>query len=199
MHGRRLSKLLAATLLALSALLPFGPDAGATVMMDLDLEEMVDRADAIVHGRVLRAGSRLEAEGRRLAPFTIVELQVFDWLKGEGEARIRLREAGGAHPNGRSEVVGAPRYRPGEEVVLFLLREPPYYRTLALSLGKLVVQRPRGEATPTVEREHHPGLVRLRDPRKDSFDDAAPLGLQELRARVARRLQEHQGSGEGAE
>lgn len=199
MYGRHLPKLLAAILVALSILSPSAPTAEATVIVDLDLEEMVDRADVIIHGRVLRSGSRLEAEGRRLVPFTIVELEVFDWLKGEGGESIHLRETGGEHPNGRSEIVGAPRYVPGEEVVLFLRHEPPYYRTLSLSLGKLVVRRPRGEATPIVERDHHPGLIRLRDATKHDLGDEPPLGLSELRERVARRLDETPGAGEGAE
>ena len=182
------------TLLAAAVLSSVAREAEATVVVDLGLEGMVDGADAIVHARVHRSGSRLELEGRRLVPF--IELEVIEWLKGHGEARIRLREAGGEHPRGRTELVGAPHYAPGEEVVVFLSHAPPYYRTLSLSLGKLVVRRPRGASPPIVEREHAPGLLRLPDPRKDRPDEAAPLELAEFRERVARRLEEARSANE---
>ncbi len=186
------------TLLAAAVLSSVAREAEATVVVDLGLEGMVDGADAIVHARVHRSGSRLELEGRRLVPFTIIELEVIEWLKGHGEARIRLREAGGEHPRGRTELVGAPHYAPGEEVVVFLSHAPPYYRTLSLSLGKLVVRRPRGASPPIVEREHAPGLLRLPDPRKNTPDEPGPLELDEFRERVARRLEEDRRASEAA-
>ncbi len=124
-----------------------GGRADATVMVEVPLEDMARDSVAIVRGRVVHSGTQMVMGAGSLDPHTVTTLQVLDWIKGqEPVERIVIRELGGAYgPNGRGGgmwIDGTPRYALGEEVIVFLERDPvdpTYYRTYAMSQGKFVV------------------------------------------------------------
>lgn len=127
--------------LALALVLLVATSAHATVVVELSVEELVAQADAIVHARVARTGSRLETYRDQLEPHTMSELAVVDWLKGSGGARVLVDEIGGASPSGERWIAGTPRYAVGDEVVVFLRRLPTgSYRTLGLAQGRFEVR-----------------------------------------------------------
>jgi hypothetical protein len=179
----------------LTALAAGGADA--SVVVDVPLERMVEASDAIVIGSVESTGSRLEARGGRLQPVTRTRVRVLRWLKGgEGEPRLTVRSPGGAHPGGERRVVGAPRFRPGEQVLLFLKAEDDAYVPFGLALGVYRIDRGRGAAPARVAR-HADGLrvAERRDGRMVLSDaDEAPVALSALVARVQALL----AAGEGA-
>ncbi len=75
-------------------------------------------------------------------PTTLTSIQVSDWMKGEGGELVQLRELGGVFARGGMRIDGTPQYRVGEEVVLFLERDPEvpeYFRTFAMAQGKFMV------------------------------------------------------------
>lgn len=118
-------------------------DASATVMVEVPLEQLVQRADAIVHGTVTRTGTRLEMRESGLEPQTLVTLRVHSWIAGEGGATVTLRELGGTWQGGGLRFEGTPQYTVGEEVVVFLERraEAPHdLRTLEMVQGKFSVR-----------------------------------------------------------
>lgn len=124
-----------------------GSRADATVMVEVPLEDMARDAVAIVRGRVIHSGTQLVMSAGSLDPHTVTTVQVLDWIKGEEEApQVVIRELGGTYgPNGQGGgmwIDGTPRYAVGEEVIVFLERDPndpAYYRTYAMSQGKFVV------------------------------------------------------------
>ena len=102
-------------------------DASATVMVEVPLEQLVQRADAIVHGTVTRTGTRLEMRESGLEPQTLVTLRVHSWIAGEGGETVTLRELGGTWQGGGLRFEGTPQYTVGEEVVVYVhqsLRHP---------------------------------------------------------------------------
>lgn len=127
----------AALLLIVSA------SAHATVMVEVPLEEMIQQADAIVYGRVVRSDVRVAIDDGQMVPQTYTTIEVTEWLGGEGGETVQLRELGGTYDGITHEVVGVPTYAVGDEVIVFLeRREGPRYdlRTFAMAQGKFVVQ-----------------------------------------------------------
>jgi len=131
--------------------------AAATVMVELLLEDMARDADAIVHGSVEQSGTQLALQTHGAPePYTVTTLRVRTWFKGAGAERIVIREQGGEWQGGGRWIDGTPWYRPGEEVVVFLRRDPErpdYYRTYGMVQGKFVVRQGVGGVPTTVRRD----------------------------------------------
>jgi hypothetical protein len=111
----------AALLLALGAL-----PAAATQFRLMDLDEMVRRADQVVHARAL--SSRVETDPQTHAHYTVTRFEVIESGLGtlHGGAELELRLLGGHAPGSayRTTVPGMPRFEPGEERILFLRATP---------------------------------------------------------------------------
>lgn len=153
LFDRRRSALALSTLVLILLLaLP----ASATVMVEIPMEDLIATSDVIVHAHVLRTGSQLETYEGHLEPHTITELRIDDWLKGDGEERIAIDEIGGEVDGRGSWIDGTPRYRDGEEVVVFLGRLPGgAFRTVGMEQGRfdVVVTASGAGITTLVERD----------------------------------------------
>jgi hypothetical protein len=90
----------------------------ATVLVPAELPELVAESTAIVHGRVVDV--RAEWTDGRRAIDSYVTLAVATYLKGTLGDRVTLRMPGGRLGAYRSIVVGAPEFREGDEVIVFL-------------------------------------------------------------------------------
>jgi len=135
--------LYAALLMGLALSIPTVP-AQATVMTEVSLDDMTRGADAIVRGTITRTGVRMQMEDGGLEPYTVSELRVSQWLSGGNAEHVVIRERGGEWHGGGHWIDGTPRYRAGEEVIVFLRRDPEdarSYRTYAMAQGKFVVLR----------------------------------------------------------
>lgn len=132
----------AAVLVAIAGVAAITVPAQATVMVELAFEDLTSGASAIVHGRVVRSGVQMDLRGESYDPTTLTSIQVIDWMKGEGGDVVQLRELGGVFSRGGMRIDGTPQYRVGEEVVVFLERDPEvssYFRTYAMAQGKFIV------------------------------------------------------------
>jgi len=131
--------LLAALLTALvvaAAVMPLR----ATVLVPADITELSRDASAIVRGTVLLVRAEW-ADGRRRVE-TIVTLTVNQTLKGGYGRTVSFKVPGGEIGRYRSVMVGAPTFREGEEVILFLGGEAPALpHLLGLGQGVYRVQR----------------------------------------------------------
>lgn len=113
----RIAALCSLLLLALS--LP--PEAAhATTLMRMSVAAMSQAADAIARVRCL-SNSTVWDSGE-IWTLTVFEVQQI-W-RGALPAQITVRLLGGRVSNITSTVSGVPRFRPGEEAVLFLERAP---------------------------------------------------------------------------
>lgn len=97
----------------------------ATVILPIEFRELVTTAPVIVHGQVVdvRAGW---TEGRRSVE-TLVTIAASEYLKGDLGERMTFRVPGGQLGRYRTIFVGAPEFREGDEVVLFLKYQAPSY------------------------------------------------------------------------
>lgn len=114
---------LPAALLAVIASVLFPAPARATVLVPADLVELSRDAAAIVHGTVTSVRP-VWADGRRRIE-TVVTLDVAQSIKGGLTGTISFKVPGGELGRYRSVMVGAPSFREGDEVVVFLGSAPP--------------------------------------------------------------------------
>ena len=95
----------------------------ATVILPATLEELVTGARAIVHGHVVTIEPRW-AEGRRQIE-TLVTIRAEEYLKGDLGGEVTFMVPGGQMGPYRRVVIGAPTFREGDEVVVFLDGQGP--------------------------------------------------------------------------
>ena len=126
----RFKSLLVFALLALAA-----TPAYATVILHLTLAQKAADAEAIVHGKVV-SQSTLEEEGK-IHTYTAIEVK--EWLKGDGEPEIKIRQLGGTLNGITQKIAGDASFKIGEEVVLFLRPRGAYFTLTGLSQSKYAV------------------------------------------------------------
>lgn len=147
-------------LFAVLALLAGAPSLVALTVVPATFEELVRESVAVVHGRVRDVRGHWSADRRTI--HSTVTLDVIDAFKGSDVEAASFVVPGG-EAGGRVLVMpGAPTFRPGDEVVVFLAgRAPALPQPVGLSLGvyrvvaearsatKLVVPSPIAAAGPT--------------------------------------------------
>jgi hypothetical protein len=97
----------------------------ATVLLPIEFRELVQSAQAIVHGRVVDVRSEW-VDGRR-AVETFVTIEAAEYLKGGLGERVTFKIPGGQLGRYRTVFVGAPTFAEGDEVVLFLRANGPSF------------------------------------------------------------------------
>lgn len=156
----------------LSILLGFS-SLDATQIPSFSLRSITERADRVVHGRVESIETVKGGDGRLR---TRVDVSVNDTWKGPAEPRVTVVQASGVLGERWVRVVGEPEFRPGEEVVLFLVRTPAGDWVVApLSQGKFSVTRD-AEGVRVGN-----GIL--------GVGGAKPMGLQALREEVCPKVQ----------
>jgi len=98
--------------------------ASATILVARDLTDLTLNASAVVLGRVLAVHGEWDPARSRI--YTLASVGVERTLKGAAEPTVTVRALGGEIPGEQRgyRVPGAPRFEPGEEVLLFLRPEP---------------------------------------------------------------------------
>lgn len=126
-------------LIAVAGMLLIASGAFATTFVVGNDREMVQRADAIVRATVLGSYTQLDSAG---AIETVTTVSVQEVIKGRlGSSTIDIHEPGGIL-NGQARLIaGAPRFRDGDETVLFLNRTPRNtWAVWNLALGKFTFE-----------------------------------------------------------
>jgi hypothetical protein len=157
--------------------------ARATVLVPADLTELSRGATVIVRGTVVGVKPGW-ADGRRRVE-TVVTVAVAQSLKGSDTRSVSFKIPGGDMGRYRSVMVGAPTFREGEEVILFLGGEAPALPHL-LGLGQGVYRvetdartGQRRVITPTLVADADQAVkVRRGDPARRS------LSVEEFAAQV---------------
>lgn len=116
--------------------------AWASLVMELRVDELTKRADEVVRARVLDRISRWTEDGHQIHTFTTIE--VISNMKGAAGGAIVIRQLGGEVDGVGSFVGGDAHFEVGEEVVVFLRRNPdgePVFHLIGLAQGKFRVER----------------------------------------------------------
>jgi len=165
------------------AVVATGAALAATVER-LSLEGLVERAALSVHGRVAATRTGVDADG---TIFTEVEIECFEVLVGKPMTHRVITRFYGGTAGGRTLVVpGLPRFRPGDEAVLFLSPENDAGYRFPVGLGQGVFRVARDEATgAAVCRQEVAGLA-LVDPVTRRVAPAATPRVEALDALLDR-------------
>jgi hypothetical protein len=132
------SRRLGAVLVVVLAI-ALGPPAAATIVVSLDLAQLVQGADIVAYGRVVDVFS-VRVDGR--SSDTLVTLAPSALLKGEASGDIVFRVPGGEVGRYRTVVVGAPVLHVNDEVVVFLAGQAPRVpHVVGFSQGVLPIMR----------------------------------------------------------
>jgi hypothetical protein len=102
-----------------TALLLFACITQAVQMVPLSIQQLTDRANLILHGRVAAATVQRDPQGRI---YTRIELNVTEVWKGDSALKsFVIVQAGGVLGDEAVTVDGQEKFAIGEEVVLFLV------------------------------------------------------------------------------
>jgi hypothetical protein len=125
---------------ALAVIVMLQTHVAATVIVPADFSEIVAESHLIVHGRVVDVRSQMVGSFRTIE--SVVTIAVQEAIKGEPGETVSVRVPGGQVGRYRRFMVGAPVFRPGEEVVLFLSgRAPAIPMPFGLNQGVYRVSR----------------------------------------------------------
>lgn len=126
-------------LLALAVLSP----VYGTLVPRLSFEELVGQSAVVAHGRV--ASIRVVWDAGRENIWTHYQIVLDEALKGSPGRTVEIQEPGGELDGIRMEIIGAPRYELGEEVVVFAEPTPAGLRTCGWGQGRFVVEGEPGQ------------------------------------------------------
>ncbi len=160
--------------------------AGATVMLKMDLPQLVGRADVIFVGKVIRLESRWSEDRRHIV--TDTTFQVVQNVRGAVASRpVVVRSLGGVVDGIGMRVAGSPQFRVGQEALLFTdLRKGHRYVTGMMQGVYLVSRDKTGRAevggssagVSLARRTERGGLQMVREPA------AGPEPLEGFVARI---------------
>ena len=173
----------------LTALLAGAALGQAASQVPLSIETLAAKADAVVHGKVVRMSCQRDDEGRI---FTKVHLQIIEQVKGrERGAALVIVQGGGVLGRRIARSPIQPKYKVGTEVVVFaVFNSRGEAVTLGLNQGKFDVVMQPEIGLATVRNPFH-GLAKRDDPRavvKRALGQAKSLTLAELKRQVRRAM-----------
>jgi hypothetical protein len=106
----------------------------ATRVRPVNLEEMTQRADRIFSGQCVDV--RVVEDAELGSQVTEVTFEVDQAVKGPVGETVTIKLHGGPAGGSGDDVVGQPRFEPGEEVILFLYGESSSGFTAPVGLGQ---------------------------------------------------------------
>ena len=164
--GARVRALIAACVCAASASL------SATTLVPADFAQMARESELIVRGTVVSVQSQMA--GPRQTIESLITLSVADTMKGTAGAQTIFRIPGGRVGRYRRVMVGAPEFRAGDEVIVFLKgRAPAIAMPYGLSQGVYRVARRADAAVVTPAVATAAGRVVRGDPSRRPLDPEA--------------------------
>ena len=122
--------------LVLALVVGAGVPASSMDVVRLGFDDIVDRAACIVHGTVREVAPGRDADG---IPATWITLDVAECLKGHAGRSLTIKQLGVPEPlpdGTLLRVPGIPRYRAGDEVVVFLHEPSGRGFTSSVGLGQ---------------------------------------------------------------
>lgn len=128
-------------LVSLCCLGGMAPRASASVLRALKLDELAERADRIVLGRVEKLESRWTDDHSAIfTEVTLVVERTYKGPTGPGE-RLVVRREGGSVAGIGMRVFGAPEFSVGEETVIFTEQRGRARFVSGMAQGKLELVR----------------------------------------------------------
>ncbi len=96
----------------------FAGSLSGSVVIRMDLEQLVEKSDSIVQGVVEAVYSQWDQERNLI--FTYTSIRVDDPFKGERTRSLLIRQMGGRVGSLHMSVAGMPEFEAGSNVIVFL-------------------------------------------------------------------------------
>lgn len=144
--------------------------ARATTVVPPEFDQLVNETDYVVRAVVksLKSEYRHGPDGRTI--ITFMEVDVREVILGTPPARVVLEMLGGIVGDNELEVVGAPKFKVGDEDILFVSGNGRTISPLfAMMHGRYPILREPGTGQTYVARSNHAPLT-------DPAEVASPLG-----------------------
>ena len=159
----------------------------AAIQLPLSIETLTTKSHAIMHGKVSSITCKRDSTGRI---FTEVRLNLTKVLKGRPSGEeFELVHGGGILGGKRAHSVADPKFKVGEEVVVFVVfNSRGEAIPVGMNQGRFEVFRPNQSGEAMVRNPFH-GLTNRKDSRaafKRALGQAKPLTLSELKRRIRR-------------
>jgi hypothetical protein len=158
-----------------------GTAVRATSLERMSVERMTAAAPVVARVRCLTNTARWE----KGEIWTFTTFEVEERWKGQVPERIEVKQIGGRAGQVISIVPGAPRFRPGEEAVLFLERRPGgVFGVTGWSQGTFRIRRDARTGVENVTQDTAASSVFDPQTRRFRAEGIRALPLERLRARV---------------
>ena len=154
----------------------------AATLQQLSLEEMAEKATAIVRGRV--TGSSAAFSGATI--YTHYKLEVSEAWKGRAAAEVMV--PGGTVNRTRQNYPGVPELAPGTDYVLFLWTSPSSGVVHLLGLTQGLFNVSTGSDGVAMASRLQTGELMLDAQGRRVADQAVTMRLGDMRSRVSVRL-----------
>lgn len=123
-------------ILAAAAVLAAWAPLGASVVVLMNLEELVDASDSIVQAVVEHVESRWE--DRQI--FTYIAVRIDEPLKGNRTRTLMIRQLGGQVGSLVATVPGMPEFEAGDQVIIFLKDSADgTFQVVGMNQGRYVI------------------------------------------------------------
>jgi len=167
------------------------PRAASVIAPSFDA--MITRAQTVFVGQALDVSSRWVSTPSGPAIVTVVTFKVIRTLKGELGAQTQLEFLGGTVGGHRLEVPGIPRFRVGDEDVLFVdERGQPVSPVVGFMHGRFRVLEERGSGRRSVARHDFSPLTSVTEIGASTAaaraPSARPLSLADFEREIARAV-----------
>ena len=159
--------------------------AHATTLVHMRFQDLVGYSSAIA--RVRCVGSDVRMEDGEI--WTDTRFHVIEREKGYLPTQIVVRQPGGKFRNVNSHVEGAPEFRPGEEVYLFLWGKPGrQFNVVGWTQGTFRIHRDPHSGMESVTQDS--AEIPVFDPQSQAFTKTGVknLRIDVFRERVRREL-----------
>ena len=126
----------------------------ATTLQKLSLDRLIGEADLIIKGRVEELKTRQVSDRRSM--ITIVTVSIERQFKGPQVSSVTIEQPGGSLGDIAQGVPGLPEFSSGEEVIVFLKRQPGgAFNIVGGKQGKFTAKTQPGSREEVVEDFAH--------------------------------------------
>lgn len=156
----------------------FASIARATTVVPPEFDQLVNETDYVVRAVVKSVNSEycVGPDGRTI--ITLVELDVREVILGTPPARVILEMLGGIVGDNELEVVGAPKFKVGDEDILFVSGNGRTISPLfAMMHGRYPILRDPGSGRSYMARSNHTPLADPAEVARPLEENAAPPRL----------------------
>lgn len=176
--------------------------ATATTVLPPTFEEMVDRADLVLLGKVVNSRAEWRTVGTNRVIFTLTKFATEEVLKGRAGGEVTLQFLGGTVGDVTLEVAGVPKFNAGERELLFIQGNGTQFCPIvAVFHGKFSLRKDEKSGQEIVVMHNGRPLRDVREigngegaefgPKRAAFSiptDRGPMPLETFKSEIRHRL-----------